>query len=87
MGYEALDELQDLNPAIGLGLSVIDIKDNQVESPDLIASRIEHVAKKLGEDRIQFVNPDCGFWMLSRSVADRKMRALVCGRDLYMGSN
>ncbi|MCY4596510.1 MAG: cobalamin-independent methionine synthase II family protein [Bryobacterales bacterium] len=87
MGYEALDELQDLNPAIGLGLSVIDIKDNQVESPDLIASRIEHAAKKLGEDRIQFVNPDCGFWMLSRSVADRKMRALVSGRDLYMGSN
>lgn len=86
MGYEALDELQDLNPAIGLGLSVIDIKDNQVESPDLIASRIEHAARKLGEDRIHFVNPDCGFWMLSRSVADRKIRALVSGRDRYMGS-
>ena len=87
MGYEALDELQDLKPAIGLGLSVIDIKDNQVESPDLIASRIEHAAKKLGEDRIHFVNPDCGFWMLSRSVADRKIRALVSGRDLYTGSH
>ena len=87
MGYEALDELQDLNPATGLGLSVIDIKDNQVESPDLIASRIEHAAKKLGEDRIHFINPDCGFWMLSRSVADRKMRAMVAGRDLYVGSH
>lgn len=87
MGYEVLDELQDLNPAIGLGLSVIDIKDNQVESADLIASRIEHAVKKLGEDRIHFVNPDCGFWMLSRSVADRKIRALVSGRDRYMGSH
>ena len=87
MGYQVLDELQDLNPAIGLGLSVIDIKDNQVESADLIASRIEQAAKKLGEDRVRFVNPDCGFWMLPRSVADRKIRALVSGRDLYMGSH
>ena len=87
MGYQVLDELQDLNPAIGLGLSVIDIKDNEVESADLIASRIEQAAKKLGEERIRFVNPDCGFWMLPRIVADRKIRALVSGRDLYMGSH
>jgi 5-methyltetrahydropteroyltriglutamate--homocysteine methyltransferase len=29
------------------------------------------------------VHPDYGFWMLLRSVADRKLRALVEGRDLY----
>ena len=78
--------LKDLNPGVGLGLSVIDIKDNEVESPDLIASRIEEAAKTLGEERIHFVNPDCGLWMLSRSVADRKMQALVAGRNLYQGS-
>jgi 5-methyltetrahydropteroyltriglutamate--homocysteine methyltransferase len=32
------------------------------------------------------VHPDCGFWMVLRSVADRKMRALVEGRNLYYGS-
>ena len=85
-GYDELHYLQDLNPRSGIGLSVVDIKDNEVESPDLIASRIEQAAKTLGEERIRFVNPDCGFWMLSRSVADRKMRALVAGRDLYQGS-
>ncbi len=85
-GYDELDHLRDLNPRAGIGLSVVDIKDNEVESPDVIASRIEHAAKTLGEERIRFVNPDCGFWMLSRSVADRKMRALVAGRDLYQGS-
>ena len=85
-GYDELEQLKDLNPKAGLGLSVIDIKDNEVESPDLIASRIEHAVKTLGEGRIRFVNPDCGLWMLSRSVADRKMRALVAGRDLYQGS-
>ncbi len=84
-GYEELDQLRDLNPSAGLGLSVVDIKDNEVESPGLIASRIEHAAKVLGEERIRFVNPDCGFWMLSRSVSDRKMQALVAGRDLFEG--
>lgn len=85
-GYGEIHHLGDLNPRAGIGLSVIDIKDNEVESPDLIASRIEQAAKTLGEERIRFVNPDCGLWMLTRSVADRKMRALVAGRDLYEGS-
>ena len=85
-GYDELDHLKGLDPAVQLGLSVIDIKDNEVESAELIAARIEHAAETLGEERIRFVNPDCGFWMLSRSVADRKMRALVAGRDLFLGS-
>ena len=87
LGPDALAALRDLNPNIALGLSVVDIKDNQVESPELIASRIERAAGALGAERIRFVNPDCGFWMLSRSVADRKMQALAAGRDLYQGSH
>ena len=49
-GYDELEVLSDLNPKIGLGIGVIDIKDNEVESPDLIASRIEHIAKVLGPE-------------------------------------
>ena len=41
--------------------------------------------KKVGEGRIRWVHPDCGFWMLKRSIADRKVEALVKGRDLYLG--
>jgi 5-methyltetrahydropteroyltriglutamate--homocysteine methyltransferase len=84
-GYDELEVFSDLNPKIGLGIGVIDIKDNEVESPELIASRIEHVAKVLGPERLHYVHPDCGFWMLRRSVVDRKMRALVEGRDLFEG--
>ena len=84
-GYGELDAFRELNPKIGLGLSVIDIKDNGIESPDLIASRIEHAQQTLGLGRIPFVHPDCGFWMLQRSVADGKMRALVQGRNLFEG--
>lgn len=82
-GYEELPALKDLDSKIGIGLSVVDIKDNEVESADLIASRIENACKVLGEDRIQYIHPDCGFWMLQRSVADRKMKALSDGRDLF----
>jgi 5-methyltetrahydropteroyltriglutamate--homocysteine methyltransferase len=84
-GYEELDIFTDLDANIRLGVGLIDIKDNEVETPDLVASRIEHAVKVLGEDRLRYVHPDCGFWMLQRSVVDRKMHALVQGRDLYEG--
>jgi 5-methyltetrahydropteroyltriglutamate--homocysteine methyltransferase len=84
-GYDELEVFRDLDPRIGMGLSVIDIKDNQVETPELIASRIDNAAMTIGIERIPYVHPDCGFWMLQRSVADAKMRALVEGRNLYLG--
>lgn len=84
-GYEELERLKDLKPEIALGIGVIDIKDNQVESPETVARRIENAINLIGENRIRWVHPDCGFWMLPRSVADAKMAALVKGRDLVSG--
>jgi 5-methyltetrahydropteroyltriglutamate--homocysteine methyltransferase len=84
-GYEELEVLADLDTRIRLGIGVIDIKDNEVESPSLVASRIETIVNVLGPDRLKYVHPDCGFWMLQRSVVDRKMRVLVEGRDLFEG--
>jgi 5-methyltetrahydropteroyltriglutamate--homocysteine methyltransferase len=83
--YSELPVMNEVNPKIGLGIGVIDIKDNEVESPDLIASRIEKIVNTIGLDRLHYVHPDCGFWMLQRSVTDRKMRSLVEGRDLFEG--
>ncbi len=84
-GYDELNVFRDLRPGIALGLGVVDIKDNEVESPDLIATRIAHAVQVLGAERIRWIHPDCGFWMLSRSVADRKMTVLVAGRDKFLG--
>lgn len=80
-----LSMLKDVKPTLGLGIGVIDIKDNEVETPEEVARRIQHAADELGEERIQYVHPDCGFWMLPRSVADGKMRSLVAGRNLFEG--
>ncbi len=85
-GYKELEHFKELDPKIGLGLGVVDIKDNEIESAGLIAERIELAANLLGPERIHYIHPDCGFWMLQRSVADKKMAALVAGRDLFEGS-
>jgi 5-methyltetrahydropteroyltriglutamate--homocysteine methyltransferase len=77
--------LNEVREDIGLGIGVIDIKDNEVESPSIVASRIERAAKVLGVERLRYVHPDCGFWMLPRSAADAKMRSLVVGRNLFEG--
>ncbi len=84
-GYDEIDRFKELRPDIHLGIGVIDIKDKEVESPDLVAKRIDDAVRLLGPDRVRWVHPDCGFWMLPRSVADRKMAALVAGRDLFTG--
>jgi 5-methyltetrahydropteroyltriglutamate--homocysteine methyltransferase len=84
-GYGEVGVLRDLDPKIRVGVGVIDIKDNVVESPEEVARRIEDVVRIIGEERIAYVNPDCGFWMLPRSVADRKMQNLTKGRDLFYG--
>jgi 5-methyltetrahydropteroyltriglutamate--homocysteine methyltransferase len=84
-GYDELAYFKEmLDPRIALGIGVIDIKVNTVETPDIVAARIEAATKQVGDGRIKWVHPDCGFWMNKRSIADRKMAALVKGRDLFL---
>lgn len=84
-GYDELEFFKGLRSDIGIGLGVVDIKSTVIETPELIAKRIEHAASVLGEGRVKYIHPDCGFWMLKRSIADAKMRALVVGRNLFEG--
>ncbi|MGK0198437.1 MAG: 5-methyltetrahydropteroyltriglutamate--homocysteine methyltransferase, partial [Yoonia sp.] len=79
------DALAEIDPKIGIGMGVVDIKVNHVEPADQIAASLERAEKKLGAGRVKYIHPDCGFWMLKRSVADRKIAALAAGRDLYLG--
>jgi 5-methyltetrahydropteroyltriglutamate--homocysteine methyltransferase len=76
---------RDLRPEIGLGLGVVDIKSTEIESAGAIARWLEQAETVLGTGRVKYINPDCGFWMLKRPIADGKIRALVAGRDLYEG--
>jgi 5-methyltetrahydropteroyltriglutamate--homocysteine methyltransferase len=82
---EDLEALREVDPRIRLGIGVVDVKVNHVETAEEIARRIECAERVLGAGRIGWIHPDCGFWMLHRSVADRKIAALAAGRDLYLG--
>ena len=77
--------LKEIRPEIGIGIGVVDVKVNHIETADEIAKRIEKAEQILGDGRISWIHPDCGYWMLKRSVADRKTAALAKGRDLYLG--
>lgn len=82
---EELEVFKDLRPDIGFGLGVVDVKSTEVETADAIAASLERAEKLLGPGRVKYIHPDCGFWMLKRSIADGKIRALVAGRDRYEG--
>jgi 5-methyltetrahydropteroyltriglutamate--homocysteine methyltransferase len=84
---QELEVFKNLRKEIGFGLGVVDIKQTVIESADQIARQIEAADKVLGVGRVKYVHPDCGFWMLKRSIADGKIRALKRGRDLYEGRN
>ena len=86
--HRPADELavfKELRPEIGLGLGVIDVKRTEIETADEIARALERAERLLGPGRVRYVHPDCGLWMLKRSIADAKIRALVAGRDRYEG--
>ncbi len=61
-----------------VGLGVIDVKTAEVESAELVASRIRRALEYIPADRMM-VNPDCGLRHLTSEVAQAKLRALVTG--------
>ena len=53
-------------------------KSTEIESADAIARTLERAEAVLGQDRIKYINPDCGFWMLKRT--DRRRQDPRAGR-------
>ncbi|MFY9927043.1 MAG: hypothetical protein WAK82_03470 [Streptosporangiaceae bacterium] len=64
-----------------LGLGVIDVKSAEVESVELVASRIRRALDYVPASRLM-INPDCGLRHLAPEVARRKLRAMVAGAEL-----
>lgn len=57
LAHRPADDLASLaliDPRIALGIGVIDVKVNHVETPDQVARRIEEAEKRLGENRAWF---------------------------------
>jgi 5-methyltetrahydropteroyltriglutamate--homocysteine methyltransferase len=64
-----------------IGLGVIDVKSTEVETPDLVATRIRRALDLVPADRL-VINPDCGLRHLTGPVARAKLAAMVQGAAL-----
>ena len=62
-------------------LGVIDLSTNEIETPELVAARIERALPYVDPVDV-IVAPDCGMKYLPRAVAFGKLQAMVAGAQL-----
>ena len=61
-----------------LGVGVIDVKNPEVETPELVASHIRKALEVMPPERLSIL-PDCGCFHLHRDVAFAKLQSMVEG--------
>lgn len=66
-------------------LGVLNLGDMEVESPEMVASRLREALKYLPPERLMAA-PDCGMKYLPREVALGKLRAMTAGAALVRQS-
>ncbi|MCI4324919.1 MAG: hypothetical protein L3K00_03415 [Thermoplasmata archaeon] len=81
-GYEILNLFREYNDHREIGLGVVDVHRNEVETAERVANRIRRAAKILGDPSKIWVNPDCGLRTRSLEVAWQKLAAVVEGAKL-----
>lgn len=80
-GYDDLALLAEYGWDRQLGLGVIDVKNQQVESSELVAARIRRALDVVPADRL-VINPDCGLRHMPVDIARAKLSAMVEGAAL-----
>jgi 5-methyltetrahydropteroyltriglutamate--homocysteine methyltransferase len=81
-GYEVLNMFREYGDTRDIGLGVLDVHRDEVETPKKVSERILRAAKILGDPRRIWVNPDCGLRTRSLSVAYQKLTNMVEGAKL-----
>ncbi len=62
-------------------VGVLDLGDSSIETPEVVARRIEAALKHLPAERL-ILAPDCGMKYLPRDLAFDKLKAMVEGAKL-----
>ncbi len=78
-GYVIIKKFRDLPYQPALGLGVLDIHTDFIESPELVRDRILFAADVFGDPERIHVTPDCGLRTRSWDVAYAKLRNMVEG--------
>jgi 5-methyltetrahydropteroyltriglutamate--homocysteine methyltransferase len=80
-GGEDLAVFKELPAPFQLGVGVIDVKTQAVETADVVAERIRKALEVVPAERM-FILPDCGCFHLPRDIAFAKLCAMVEGTKL-----
>jgi 5-methyltetrahydropteroyltriglutamate--homocysteine methyltransferase len=78
-GYEVIKKFRDLPYKPALGLGVLDIHSDFIESPELVRDRVLYAVKVFGDPNRIHVMPDCGLRTRSWKVAYEKLRNMTAG--------
>jgi 5-methyltetrahydropteroyltriglutamate--homocysteine methyltransferase len=81
-GYEILNMFREYGDTRQIGLGVLDVHRNEIETPAKVQERIERSAKILGDPARIWVNPDCGLRTRTLDVAYSKLTNMVAGARL-----
>ena len=77
-GGEDLELFREFKPPFELGLGVIDVKNNEIETPDMVSEHIRRALEVVPAEKLA-VLPDCGCFHLPQDVAFAKLKAMVEG--------
>jgi len=80
-GGEDLDLFKEFQTPFELGVGVIDVKNHDIETADMVAQHIRKALEVLPPEKI-FVLPDCGLFHLPRDVAFSKLKTMVEGTKI-----
>ncbi len=80
-GYSLLSDLKEYGFDKEIGLGVLDVHIDDIESPELVRDRLLYASKFIEPERI-YVNPDCGLRTRSREIAFEKLKSMVKGAAL-----
>ena len=78
-GYHVIKKFRDLPYKPALGLGVLDIHSDFIESPELVRDRVLYAVKVFGDPNRIHVTPDCGLRTRSWKVAYEKLRNMTAG--------
>jgi 5-methyltetrahydropteroyltriglutamate--homocysteine methyltransferase len=78
-GYQVIKKFRDLPYKPALGLGVLDIHSDFIESPELVRDRVLYAVKVFGDPNRVHVMPDCGLRTRSWKVAYEKLRNMTAG--------
>ncbi|NPB02506.1 MAG: methionine synthase [Methanopyri archaeon] len=68
-----------------IAVGIVRSDTDEVEELDEVVKRLERAVDVLGEDRIAYVDPDCGLRKLPREVAKKKLELVRKARDEVFG--